>query len=244
MPKRVNTGPGPTRLDVRNQGGIAPPTPSVPREPTGTTAQPRSNPRTVQDQGVAGSPVPPAAIPRSRQDEIQRPITSPSTTKPMPPPPPGMEQQGLQAGQQQPQVDPNTGQPIDPMTGLPQAQTQQEREMQARQMEDERISQPSHIEGIPVGTMEQIEKIAPPSGISPEKSKQWNEDREVQLKDFGDWPGKGDPKAPAPPIRPFGRSFNPFTGKFTGEKEPNAFSLMGIDLEKLKAQFYKTGGKG
>lgn len=121
----------------------------------------------------------------------------------------------------------------------------------ARQQEDLRMAQPSKIPSIPQGTYERVVKERyeefDKASRTPLTDKQHafaREDAHQQLEAYGEYPGKGDPKSPAPPIRPGGRSFNPFSGKFTGEKGPNAFTLAGFDMEKAKSEFFSTGGRG
>lgn len=121
----------------------------------------------------------------------------------------------------------------------------------AKEQERMRMAQPSPIKAVPVGTYERVVKdsydeFKLPSGapLSPKQNAAFKADAHAQLEQFGDYPGKNDPNAPPPPIRPGGRSFNPFTGKFTGERGPNAFTLMGFDMEAAKKQFFRTGGRG
>jgi hypothetical protein len=117
-------------------------------------------------------------------------------------------------------------------------------EAQSRAIEDTRQMQPSVIPGIPTGTYERVATATPPpKGMGPAGAKLWAKDRDEQLTNFGDWPGKGDHKAPPPPIRPNSRSFNPFNGTFTGGKGPSAFEMMGIDMNKFKADFIRRGGR-
>ena len=119
-----------------------------------------------------------------------------------------------------------------------------------RAQDDMRRSQPSKIPAIPQGTYESVVKDRYPEfekkgqPLSARAHAAMKENAHKQLEEFGDWPGKGDPKAPPPPIRPGGRSFNPFSGKFTGERGPNAFTLMGFDMEKAKSEYFSTGGRG
>jgi len=237
----------------------------------------------------AKRPLPPAPgqkgiIPRTRQDAVERPITSPSTTDAIPPPgevqadtgEPAVDDQALQQqaavpipgaeeeGSGAAQGEPGLGVPLNE-TGLPMTRQEQQgltsEEIQAARgdtssflsdqeaneaIEDKRMRQPSPVEGIPQGTYEKVVKEPSFSGnvrMSAEKMQEWKDDAREQLSSFGDFPGKNDPHAPPPPIRPFGRSFNPFTGQFTGEKAPSAFKLMGIDFEALKKEFYRTGGR-
>jgi len=117
--------------------------------------------------------------------------------------------------------------------------------MQAQQdAEKIRQSQPSPIPGHVQGTYEKVVKDpelvnAPP--MSDKQKAAWKQDAHNQLSTFGDYFGKGDPAAPPPPIRPMGRSFNPFTGKFTGRQGLNAFKIAGVDLEKYKTDFFRKG---
>lgn len=121
----------------------------------------------------------------------------------------------------------------------------------AKEIEHMRMSQPSPIKGIPTGTYEKVVKAnyeqdfpGRSTPLTERQNRAFNVNAAQQLEKFGEYPGKGDPDAPAPPIRPGGRSFNPFSGSFTGEEGPNAFKLMGIDLDSLKKEFYTTGGGG
>jgi hypothetical protein len=119
----------------------------------------------------------------------------------------------------------------------------------ARQQEDLRMAQPSKIPSVPQGTYERVVKdkfVSADSSrpLSQQQQKQLQENAHKQLEEYGDYPGKNDPKAPHPPIRPGRRSFNPFSGKFTGEEGPNAFTLAGFDFEASKAEFFSTGGRG
>ena len=239
-----------------------------------------------------GSPAPGSAdkqvIPRTKQDEVQRPITSPSTTgaipggasQPVAPgQKPGAQPEQVQAAQQQvipgsetagsalAQGPPGEGVPVNasglPMTAQEQvSQLQQQVQPQvgdtsgflsgneaAKTQENMRRAQPSPVKAVPQGTYEQVVKddytavFKAKTPLSPRVNAAFKADAHKQLEEFGDWPMKGDHGAPPPPIRPGGRSFNPYTGKFSGERGPNAFKLMGIDLEKFKADFYRNGGK-
>lgn len=88
---------------------------------------------------------------------------------------------------------------------------------QERQVRESREALPSAIEGIPQGTYDRIVNQELDSNLSPEQQKAMREDLEQQLRDYGDYPGRSDPKAPQPPIRPGKRSFNPFSGRLTGK---------------------------
>ena len=109
-------------------------------------------------------------------------------------------------------------------------------------VKDMRAAQPSAVEGIPQGTYDKVVNAKVPSNLSPEQGKKYREDAEKQLRDFGDYPGRSDPKAPAPPIRPGKRSYNPFTGRFTGGQGEDIFTAMGIDFEGYVNE-YKTRAK-
>ena len=158
-----------------------------------------------------------------------------------------------------PVTDPETGAPLNPEQALTQ-DIQKERgdtskfmaEKEAR-AEKERLrrSQPSEIEGINTGHFEDVTKIErfqemrlPGNAkMTPQMAQKYQQDVKEQLKSFGSFPGQDDPAAPAPPIREGGRSFNPYTGKFTGERGPNAFTMRGFDMEAAKREFYKNGGR-
>jgi hypothetical protein len=120
----------------------------------------------------------------------------------------------------------------------------------SEEQERMRRAQPSPVKGITQGHYERVVKddysadFKTDKPMSPKLNKAFKANAEEQLGKFGDYPGKGDPDSPSPPIRPGGRSFNPFVGTFTGESGPNAFKLMGIDLDQLKAEFFTQGGGG
>lgn len=269
-------------LPARNKGGISEPT----RAPQQRVVEPSPNSKTKASALPSKKPLPPPPgsvpnkpVPRSRQDSIDRPITSPSTTGAIPGDEavateeigvlttgagtaivPGQEETGSGLAQ----GEPGTGVPLNE-AGMPMSAQEQQEQLTAenqqrlgdtsgflssmeaqKQQEDLRKRQPSPVEGVPQGTYEQVVKDPEIKGlktpISEEVKAAWRADAETQLRDFGSYPGRDDPNAPKPPIRPMGRSFNPFTGKFTGEKGPNAFQLMGIDMEKFKQEFFRTGG--
>jgi hypothetical protein len=72
-----------------------------------------------------------------------------------------------------------------------------------------------------------------PTTMSRRGREAWTIEAERQLGDFGDYPGKDDPDAPNPPIRPFGQSFNPFNGVFTNQKTgPSPWTALGVDFDK------------
>jgi len=311
MPRR-KPGQPPIGNPVSSGKGINEPlSPAMPRGDQGTNTGPRSKfgirrPLPAGPPGRLGGPDSPSGpnrpglppvkpgdaakqpIPRTTQDDISRPITSPSVTKPAAPPtPPKPAAPGLPAapgalptsipipgqevaGSGLAQGAPGDGVPLNTTTGQPMTSQEQQLTLQqeaqterqdtsgvlsgmdaAKAQEDLRKAQPSPIASIPQGTYEAVVKDkyeqfdqAGKAPLSPEQHARFKEDAHAQLEVFGDYPGKGDPKAPPPPIRPGGRSFNPFSGKFTGERGPNAFKLMGFDFEKAKQEFYRSGGKG
>lgn len=156
-------------------------------------------------------------------------------------------------------TDTDTGAPLTPEQSLT-ATKQAERgdtspfvaEKEAKAEKDLlRRKQPSEIEGITQGHFESIvndtdaAQMRSLSGGPLPKIKQaeWKESARKQLSEFGTWPGSEDPDAPSPPIRPMGRSFNPFSGKFTGENGPSFQGVKGFDFKTSTREFFKQGGK-
>lgn len=156
-----------------------------------------------------------------------------------------------------PVVDTETGVPLSPEQAITQGLKAErgdtgnfmaEREAKAQQ-EKLRRAAPSEIPGINTGHFEHVtnEQAMNAFGgqrrrLSKMKKQEYQANVRKQMAEFGDFPGSSDPEAPAPPIRPMGRSFNPFTGKFTGETGPNAFQMRGFDMEGAKREFYRKGG--
>jgi len=121
----------------------------------------------------------------------------------------------------------------------------------AKEKDRIRRAAPSEIPGINTGHFEAVVnekkfkemKTGDGMPISEEQQKRLAQNVKQQLAEFGEFPGAQDPDAPPPPIREGGRSFNPFTGGFTGEHGgPNAFKMMGFDIEAAKREFFKKGG--
>ena len=157
-----------------------------------------------------------------------------------------------------PVVDTETGVPLSPEQAITQGLKAErgdtgnfmaEREAKAQQ-EKLRRAAPSEIPGINTGHFEKVTSgedmsgffRAVGAGMSEMRKKKYQANVRKQMAEFGDFPGSSDPDAPAPPIRPMGRSFNPYTGKFTGETGPNAFQMSGFDMEGAKREFYRKGG--
>ena len=155
-----------------------------------------------------------------------------------------------------PAVNPDTGAPMTPEQALSQdikaesgATSNFLSDREARDIkETARRAAPSEIQGVNQGHFEDVtsdEKFKNYGGkdVSPMKRQEIQENVKAQLAEYGSFPGQDDPKAPAPPIREMGRSFNPFTGRFTGEGGRKNFShVKGFDFEVSKREFYKNGG--
>lgn len=268
--ERLRQSQPPSRFPVRNQGGIAEPTaPPSPRgKPVAEKPVARSRQSSIQRPVTSPSMAKPPAVSQAgtqATDErsVFRDVLRQNARAGMPPPPPpgaAPETEGdaieqvvdraqMELGRQETAQDLRVAEK--------QSQAQQEAELQKEdatspsylerqetKAEERRVRRavPSPIEGIPQGTYDDIVNQEPPGDFSPEQKKQFKEDAELQLREYGDYPGKGDPSAPAPPIRPGKRSFNPFSGKFSGEKGPNGFQLMGIDMNVFKQAYFKNQG--
>ena len=156
-------------------------------------------------------------------------------------------------------TDPETGEPLTPEQSLTQDK-QEERgdsspfiaEKEAKAQKDlARRKQPSEIEGVTQGHFEKVvndtdaQEIRSPTGqkMTAMTAEKWKDSAREQLAAFGTWPGSEDPDSPVPPIRPLGRSFNPFSGKFTGEKGPSFSGVKGFDFKASMREFYKNGGR-
>jgi hypothetical protein len=82
-----------------------------------------------------------------------------------------------------------------------------------------------------------------PADSTPEQRQKWVEESTKQLSQFGKYPGAGDSNAPPPPIRPFGRSYNPFTNSWTGGK-PEVGRLLGVDFDKIAQDYIERAKRG
>lgn len=241
---------------VPNQGGVTAPKVNTPRPvppPPAVRSRKDSIVRPVAPGGAANyaAPPPPPPPPGGAQPTG---ATAPGSRAAQAAQAPGLQKQsgvpGLETTAQLPQPEIETkikapdgstytakGPPGSEAAAQAQEQTQEIQERKSRE------SAPSPVNGVPMRTYEAVTSPdnAPP-GASAQAREVWTRESERQLTEFGDYPGKGDPDAPAPPVRPFGRSFNPFAGSFTGRKTrgPDPWKSLGIDMEKYK-QDYLSG---
>lgn len=226
--------------------------------PTDPTQQPATGPPVPNQGGITAPKVPtprpfvaPAPVVRARKDSIVRPVTSvQQAPRPLadlragpapPPPPPGQALTPQDVPEPQPLIETKVTNPDGSITitkGAPGTQAAAEQGVTGEE--------PSPVEGMPMASYSKITDAAESdwSGALDAKfpgiGARARLDTERQLKAYGDYPGKGDPNAPAPPIQPFGPSFNPFTGEFTNtNKRPSGLAMLGMEgeLERHKQEF-------
>jgi len=218
-----NANAVPTGPPVRNQGGI-----TAPQTPT---------PRPF---------VAPPPHTRARKDSIVRPVapTRPILqARPTPPPPPAVEPVQAQEGLREVKTTITEPDGSQVTTKGPEGSlAQQERAQAERTPEGE-----SPVRGVAQGHYNAVVDRAEEDWERavgrqfPGVGARARVDAERQLAEFGDFPGKGDPNYPSPPIRPFGRSFNPFTGKFTKSRSPGGFEMLGIDVDRIAQEYTRRG---
>ncbi len=195
-----------------------------------------------------GPIVPDQPITRARKDSIVRPINTAAGLAATPvgggaslPAPPGGAP--LQTGPQDNDVSLTTKRPDGSSTtesappGVENPQIEQE-EKEPMSAEVEGISVKEYDSMIEAG----MKDIPKHETDDPVKKREHVEDMKRQMKSFGDYPGKGDPNAPNPPVKPGRINFNPFTGSFTDTGKPSFMNFIGVDIKALTNEFYSTGG--
>ncbi len=231
--------------DLRKSMPPAPPTDSTVRNQGGMPAPMAHRPRPYV-------PSPPET--RARKDSVVRPVATPISPGAQPgalqaaPAPPAPPVQGTVQGQAPGLIKTEVTQPDGSKItteGPPGTQAQQVASAQVQEAEQSRAEDmaESPVRGVPMGTFKQVANEGnAPAESTPEQRERWVADSTQQLQQYGKYPGAGDPNAPAPPIRPFGRSFNPFTNTWTGGG-PEVGRLLGFDFDQV-AQEYIERAKG
>lgn len=216
----------------------APPNNSIVRNQGGQVSAKRPGPK-VPDQPIA----------RARSDSIVRPINT--TQGPLATP------GGLEAPIAQPPgtltSPPPSASDVTLTQKLPDGSEKTEKSPPGAENplleQQQEIEMSKEVEGLSVKEFDSMmedsmKHLTQADRDDPIKARKQKEDVKRQIQSFGNYPGKGDPNAPNPPIRAGRMNFNPFTGNFADTGKPSFIKFSGIDMQKLKREFYATGGKG